>query len=68
MESEIEKLKEENELLKKQLEETQSHLQKYTYNSSHKKYKERNKEKILQYAKEYSRKMYEKKKSSAFEN
>ena len=65
MESEIEKLKKENELLKKQLEETQSHLQKYTYNSSHKKYKERNKEKILEYAREYSKIRYEKKKNNS---
>jgi acetyl-CoA carboxylase alpha subunit len=65
MESEIEKLKKENELLKQQLQETHSHLQKYTYNSSHKKYKEKNKEKILQYAREYSKKMYEKKKSNS---
>lgn len=63
MEAEIENLRKENELLKKQLEETQSHLQKYTYNNSHKKYKEKNKDKILEYAREYSKKVYEKKKN-----
>jgi len=68
MESEIEKLRKENELLKQQLEETQSHLQKYTNPQRQKKYKEQNKDKILQYAKEYQKQYYEKKKLKQYEN
>lgn len=56
--SKIESLEQENTLLKQQLQETQERLKKYTFTDSNKKYKERNKEKINAYAKEY----YQKKK------
>jgi hypothetical protein len=56
--SKIESLEQENILLKQQLQETQERLKKYTFTDSNKKYKERNKEKINAYAKEY----YQKKK------
>lgn len=56
--SKIESLEQENTLLKQQLQETQERLKKYTFTESNKKYKERNKEKINAYAKEY----YQKKK------
>lgn len=54
----IQELEQENVLLKQQLQETQERLKKYTFTDSNKKYKERNKEKINAYAKEY----YQKKK------
>ena len=56
--SKIEILEKENALLKKQLQETQEHLKKYTFSNANKKYKENNKEKINEYAKQY----YQKKK------
>ena len=56
--SKIESLEQENTLLKQQLQETQERLKTYTFTDSNKKYKERNKEKINAYAKEY----YQKKK------
>ena len=51
----IEMLEKENEILKQQ-------LSKYTNPDRNKQYQERNKEKILEYAKEYQKKYYEKKK------
>jgi|APCry1669192647_1035423.scaffolds.fasta_scaffold07105_1 hypothetical protein len=58
----IEELKKENELLKKELEEIKERLSKYTFNDSHKKYRQNNKEKILEAQREYSKKYKEKKK------
>lgn len=56
MEIEIENLKKEIEVLKQQLLDTQIHLQRQ------KKYQEKNKDKILEYAKEYQKTYYQKKK------
>lgn len=54
----IKSLNDEIVILKQQLMETQERLKKYTFTESNKKYKERNKEKINEYAKQY----YQKKK------
>jgi len=62
--SKIQLLEQENELLKQQLQETQERLKKYTFTDSNKKYKERNKDKINEYAKQY----YQKKKLLKDEN
>lgn len=62
MEIEIENLKKEIEVLKQQLLDTQIHLQKYTNPQRQKKYQEKNKDKILEYAKEYQKTYYQKKK------
>lgn len=68
----IKVLEEENEKLKKQLEETKDHLKKYTSPNRCKKYYEENKEKIIasikenpieaEKRKEYNKKYYLKKK------
>lgn len=50
------------ELLQKENEQLKQQLSKYTNPDRNKKYQERNKDKILEYAKEYSKKYYEKKK------
>ena len=62
MEIEIENIKKEIEVLKQQLLDTQIHLQKYTNPQRQKKYQEKNKDKILEYAKEYQKTYYQKKK------
>lgn len=61
---ENDELKIEIENLKKGLQETKVHLQKYTFSNSHKVYKEKNKEKNKEYAKQY----YQKKKLLKQEN
>jgi tRNA(Met) C34 N-acetyltransferase TmcA len=56
--SKIEILEREITSLKLQLQETQERLKKYTFPDATKRYKERNKEKLNEYAKQY----YQKKK------
>ncbi len=48
--------------LKQQLSDTQIHLQKYTNPQRQRKYQDKNKDKILEYAREYQKKQYQKKK------
>jgi hypothetical protein len=67
METEIENLKKENEILKQQLLDTQNHLQKYTNPQRQRKYQEKNKDKILEYAKDYQKTYYQKKKLEKIE-
>jgi hypothetical protein len=62
--SKIKELEEKVEHLEQELQDTKARLQKYTFNDSHKTYKEKNKEKILEYAKQY----YQKKKLKNQEN
>lgn len=74
----IKLLEEENERLKKQLEEIKDHLKKYTSPDRCKKYYEENKEKLLtkmrenpiplEKRKEYNKKYYLKKKNQTSEN
>lgn len=51
------KLKEENETLKKKIEELEERLKVYTNNHRHKKYYDKNKEVIKEKAKEYNQKV-----------
>lgn len=51
------KLKEENETLKKKIEELEERLQAYTNNHRHKKYYDKNKDTIKEKAKEYNQKV-----------
>ena len=55
----LEKLKLENETLKKQLEEIKKHLQKYTNGDNHKRYYEKNKEKVKEKGLNYLKKLKE---------
>lgn len=48
--------------LKQQLSDTQIHLQKYTNPQRQRKYQDKNKDKILEYTREYQKKQYQKKK------
>lgn len=52
-------LKEENKKLKLELEETREHLKKYTNGNNHKKYYEKNKEKVMKNGSEYLKKLKE---------
>lgn len=49
----------ENERLKKEVNELKEHLKKYTYNNSHKKYYETNKERIIENRTKYLQKLKE---------
>ena len=60
-------LEQEIESLKLQLSETQIHLQKYTNPQRQRKYQDKNKDKILEYAREYQKKQYQKKKLEKIE-
>jgi hypothetical protein len=83
MEEELNTLKKENEILRKQNLELQEHLKKYTNGNNHKRYYEKNKEKVkeigLNYLqklkvenpeklKEYRRNYYLKKKQQKLDN
>ena len=62
----MEKLKIENENLKKKLEETEQQLKKYTNGDNHKRYYEKNKEKVKENGFNYLEKLKEENPSNFF--
>ena len=57
MEEELNTLKKENEILRKQNLELQEHLKKYTNGNNHKRYYEKNKEKVKEIGLNYLQKL-----------
>jgi hypothetical protein len=57
MEEELNTLKKENEVLRKQNLELQEHLKKYTNGNNHKRYYEKNKEKVKEIGSNYIQKL-----------
>ena len=57
MEEELNTLKKENEILRKQNLELQEHLKKYTNGNNHKRYYEKNKEKVKEIGANYLQKL-----------